>query len=348
MKYLVSEKELDAYQALNEPETYRSYFQAFWAQRDPTPAEPLNVRLAEHYRRLLVAERDYGHARIRIWQMNPDKIGELDYPPAYELNEEFNDKGLIYIRHGEPDDMISAVDGNMETRTVVDAGELGGEVNRSLDLLWVPIEKSFQQEWKPNESWRYYNPRMDFHFVLEGSGSNWRLTPLLPLEVGILENREHWGGTYAEMAREARVFQQKREEAAKPAWAPDPDTFLRTLALESIADQMAEDSREAVALALTTDRHTWPEEIDPLDVPFLAAAFRGNNGQTRLEIHYALPIGHITQQTPTDTDSLKVELGIALHDTSWRALTEHAQTLSFTTLSESVSVGIWLSHQPMR
>ncbi|MFB3133139.1 MAG: carboxypeptidase-like regulatory domain-containing protein, partial [Rhodothermales bacterium] len=99
VKYLVSEKELDAYQALNEPEAYRSYFQAFWARRDPTPAEPINVRLAEHYRRLLLAERDYGHAGLRIWHTNPDNVGDLDFPPAYALNEEFNDKGLIYIRY---------------------------------------------------------------------------------------------------------------------------------------------------------------------------------------------------------------------------------------------------------
>ena len=295
-----------------------------------SPSLPHNERMTEHYRRLLKAEQDYVYLGVQTKFTNPDKTGLLDYPAAYTLNELFNDKGLIYLRHGEPDDVLSAVGGDVQTRTAVDAGELGGEINRVMDRLWTPIERSFRQGWIPNESWRYHHPPMDFHFVVEGGGSNWRLTPYLPLDQKILESRTPWGGVYIEMAREAEVFQNQRDEAAQNVSerAANPNSYPRIQALETLANQMAAASRQAASQALTTDRHTWPEQIEPLDVPLLAAAFQGDDSQTRLEIHYALPTGFITRQTKTRADSLAVELGLAVHDTAWQPRFEQAQTVT--------------------
>ena len=107
---------------------------------------------------------------------------------------------------------------------------------------------------------------------------------------------------YAEMAREALVFQQQREEAAENVTSSEgfnPNLMPRFRALETIARRMAETSREDAVQGLATDRHTWPDETEPLDVPLLAAAFRGDDGQARLEIHYALPTGTITREIKT-------------------------------------------------
>lgn len=168
-KYLLEDDEWAAFQEVETAEGYRDFFRRFWARRDPMPSLALNLRIAEHYARLRRAERDYPFFGFKTWANSPDKLGELDFPRAYALNEEFNDRGVVFIRHGEPGDRVTAVGGASV----------------------------------PNESWRYYlDPPMDFHFVVDAmaSGDNWRLTP--NLERGaMLGSRATWGRPYLQAAQ---------------------------------------------------------------------------------------------------------------------------------------------------
>ncbi len=324
VKYLVGEEELAQYQALDEPGAYRDYLQTFWQQRDPAPSLPHNERMAEHYRRLLKAEQDFIYMGVQTTFTDPDKTRLLRYPAAYALNELFNDKGLIYLRHGEPDEVIVTVTPHSKSTGDLDkAAELPDDLDfRSIknapdSTTYLPWERSFGQGWKPNESWRYNQSGLDFHFVVEGGGSNWRLSPVFPLYEATVVDREHWGGAYADLS----VTMDRIRRGISPGGVAGRGVL-------SLADHIAEDSRKAAAQGLTTDRHTWPEEIKPLNVPLLAAAFRGDDGQTRLEIHYALPTGFITRKTKTSADTLAVELGLALHDAAWRPRFEQAQTIT--------------------
>ena len=167
-KYIIDDAELAAYRALETPEDYRQFFRALWASRNPLPAAETNPRLVEHYRRLREAERSYLHYGLRAWFNNPDKLGYLDHPEAYALNHQFNDKGLIYIRHGRPDERAVTVGGTSTS----------------------------------NESWRYYpQPGRDeliFHFTVDeqsGGGANWRLTPVIT-DRAILSDLVTWGNLY--------------------------------------------------------------------------------------------------------------------------------------------------------
>jgi len=167
-KYLVSELELQEFRPLVSPPEFNNFFRRFWTSRDPTPAADYNVRLAEHYRRLLLAEKDYLFDGFRTWFNNPDKLGYQKFPPMFYLNDRFNDRGLIYLRHGEPDEKVTSVG-----ETVV-------------------------------ESWRY-QPRVDapemiFHFVVDAnaSGNNWRLTPFVESRQ-FLEDRVNWGSAYSRL-----------------------------------------------------------------------------------------------------------------------------------------------------
>lgn len=167
VKYILTEEELFDYRQLQQPASWREFFRKLWSRRDPTPAAGLNVRLAEHYRRLNYAEQHYAFDGFRMHFNNPDKLNYLKYPASYALNQEFNDKGLIYLRHGPPDDTALNVGPN------------------SL----------------PNESWRYFktaaSEELVFHFVIDpgGIGNNWRLTPLLE-DPAMLEARLSWGTLY--------------------------------------------------------------------------------------------------------------------------------------------------------
>ena len=130
--------ELRAFDSL--PATVRpSWLRSFWEQRDLESLHPRGARLREHYRRIGVARE-----RFRI----------LSYPRQYELNElwinrdaEYDDRGLVYIRHGEPDTTVAAV------RTGA----------------------------CPNASWLYRRTdgNLIFHFVARQNPDDWRLVETL-------------------------------------------------------------------------------------------------------------------------------------------------------------------------
>jgi tetratricopeptide (TPR) repeat protein len=192
IKYIVTETELQEFRQLASPNELAAFFRRLLVSRDPTPAANFNVRLAEHYRRLLYVEKNYVYDGFRSWFNNPDKLRYLKFPPAYYLNDRFNDKGLIYIRHGEP---------NERTVTV-------------------------REEIPANESWRYgqteNTPEMIFHFVVDENavGSNWRLTPFL-YHPEFLADRVTWSPTYSRLLRgdPLELFSLQEELAQKSAEA---------------------------------------------------------------------------------------------------------------------------------
>lgn len=170
VKYILTDEEYNEYRLLNHAEAYKTFFRKMWSRRDPMPAAGVNARLAEHYRRLSYAEQHYAFDGVRSHFNSPDKLNYLAFPAAYRLNGEFNDKGLVYLRHGPPDDTAFNVSGS------------------SLS----------------NESWRYVKTQefdeLTFHFVVDvnATADNWRLTPILN-DPAMLEARLQWGPIYHRM-----------------------------------------------------------------------------------------------------------------------------------------------------
>ena len=146
-KYLVTNEEMLEYRSLNLVNEQREFFRAFWMKRNPNPGAAVNARLLEHYRRLVYAETWYEYYGVRLPITGPDIGHILDFPESYYLNEEFNDKGVVFLRHGEPDKMEHA-----------SAGTEG-------------------------ETWIYYATNqipdivVDFAVGEHASGQDWRLTP---------------------------------------------------------------------------------------------------------------------------------------------------------------------------
>ncbi|MCA9732806.1 MAG: GWxTD domain-containing protein [Deferribacteres bacterium] len=163
-KYIFTPEELAQFEQLSGAPAYRHFFQAFWRKRNPTPAAAENQRMTEHFRRFLVAEESYEYDGLRSWHNNPDKLNQLHFPAAYFLNEEFNDKGLIYIRHGEPRERVFTLGENVPT----------------------------------NESWRYKaadgKTNLFFHFF-SAPDNNWRLGPIIENK-RMLDDLAHWDPLY--------------------------------------------------------------------------------------------------------------------------------------------------------
>ncbi len=95
IKSIASPTELIAFEQIHDPEEYRKFFNVFWDRRNPMPAAPYNVRMAE---------QDYLFNGYRSWFRSMFTYDESHFPPTYLLSSDFTDQGIIFIRHGEPDD----------------------------------------------------------------------------------------------------------------------------------------------------------------------------------------------------------------------------------------------------
>lgn len=173
-KYILNDEEINRYLTLEAPEEFQAFFSGVIERRNPARSEAVDRRLAEHYRRLLQAETQYAFYESREAyrvgdNARADKMADNDFPMAYWLNGEFGDKGLIFIRHGRPADIV-------------------GSVSEGTPFI---------------ESWRYLGPKMDFHF--EGHANLASLIPTLPLDSDVLEARELWGGIYTRLASTVRL-----------------------------------------------------------------------------------------------------------------------------------------------
>ena len=138
LSYIATETELRAFDQANGP-ARAAYLHRFWAIRDAADMRNSGERLQEHYRRVFFARRSYPlFAPVRSRDLN----GRIAIAAP-----EWDDRGVIHIRHGEPDDRVQ-----MST--------LGVE---------------------PNESWRYARAEGDLvlHFVARHELDVYRLVESL-------------------------------------------------------------------------------------------------------------------------------------------------------------------------
>ncbi len=138
LAFVADSAELDSFAQL-QPAERATWLRSFWEGRDLDALQDRGTRLADHYERIGYARQNY-----RL----------LTYPRRYELNElwqnphaEYDDRGLMYIRHGMPDDTAAALR----------AGAC------------------------PNVSWLYRRAdgNLIFHFVARENPDDWRLVETL-------------------------------------------------------------------------------------------------------------------------------------------------------------------------
>jgi GWxTD domain-containing protein len=115
------------------------YLRTFWNERDKTELRADGERLREHYRRLFYARKNF-----QLTSLNR----HYDIVERYRSgSRDFDDRGIIYIRHGEPSSRASYAAPGLE----------------------------------PNESWRYSRPDGDliFHFMAREDVQDFKLVESL-------------------------------------------------------------------------------------------------------------------------------------------------------------------------
>jgi GWxTD domain-containing protein len=97
LKYILSKNELERIKRGSEEERERK-FREFWEQRDPTPNTVYNELMAEYYRRIDYAFKEFG---------------SQENPMGHE-----NDQGEVYIKYGPPNEKERIFPPNGKTREI--------------------------------------------------------------------------------------------------------------------------------------------------------------------------------------------------------------------------------------
>jgi tetratricopeptide (TPR) repeat protein len=95
---IASEWENERWNRLDE-DGRREWLEDFWTTRAALAGVSIDKRIGEHYRRLTIARQRYYNRRR--WGAPPYNALLLERPDL-----PFDDRGLIYVRHGEPFDVI--------------------------------------------------------------------------------------------------------------------------------------------------------------------------------------------------------------------------------------------------
>lgn len=100
LAFIADSVELAAFDA-RAGEARAAWLKGFWRDRDRASLRAEGTRLAEHYRRITEAERRFGLEVNRRYHHAWD---------SYRSGStRFDDRGIVYIRHGPPDDSVSTV-----------------------------------------------------------------------------------------------------------------------------------------------------------------------------------------------------------------------------------------------
>jgi len=140
LSYVADTAELAAFAGLRAPADRAAWLERFWMRRDVVEAREPGERLAEHFRRWFYAWRNFRLV---------SRHRHYDITEVYRSDQqEFDDRGIIYLRHGEPD------------RRAFFTGT--GTVGAGLE---------------PNESWLYRRPEgnLIFHFVSREDVQDYKL-----------------------------------------------------------------------------------------------------------------------------------------------------------------------------
>ncbi|MBI4552038.1 MAG: tetratricopeptide repeat protein [Candidatus Latescibacteria bacterium] len=259
LAYVASEDETERYARASEAER-AEVWRKFWASRDPDPATVVNERLVEHYRRVMYARENFSRGK---------------YP--------WDRRGDIYIRYGEPDDrqhFLARSDEEAESNyrptgnAKVDAIR---EMNRrfryrlKVDNVGVPWVLGEEPEQQPDEdNWR---PGGRGSFMLRAGRET----------QGLVYISESW--VYVPYNMEL-FFVDQLGLGSFDYPLPTHDTNV------AVAGRQATYHPQKIAetlIAKTPEGYQHDYGGLPLDFMFDAVTYKGQNGQTLVEVAYSVP-----------------------------------------------------------
>ncbi len=252
---VANDRERAAWAAADLP-ARKEWLKSFWNVRAASGGVTVAERMAEHYTRLALA-----HERFRRTSKRGAAPGGALVKQKYADDMlPFDDRGLILVRHGEPDEIVRTSD---------------------VDL-------------RPNESWVYRSgPRnILYNFVVLRDGTDYRLVDdvLLALDpstqgipadaaVKLLQDRQMYEPRYAALASQfGAITSMSRRHTMEGAMGNAAERRQR----------VAQDLREVALEALETDSDE-PDFTGEMPFYYDLYSFRGENNQTNVTVAAAIP-----------------------------------------------------------
>jgi tetratricopeptide (TPR) repeat protein len=286
------------------PDSLASWLRSFWARRDIADARRPGARLVEQIRRYQVASERYSLVSRRR---------AMD--PSYALRDttqaEFDDRGIIYMRHGEPHQRASYSEQGVE----------------------------------PNESWMYQRaaqPPLIFHFVARDEVRDFRLLDNLaavfgPGELVRLQSNLDartpavLANLYASRSRFSPIYDRLAQASAAS----------RTHLLADERNQL----RQMVHEGTTTDSWVlrYAAELRPVVASFLV---EGSGGNGELHVVFAIPAGRLQGAQSGGSLIYPIALRLIVHDGAARSVAS-LDTLRVFRSPQRLAEGSWLTEKVM-
>ena len=248
----------------------------FWGERDVEDARQPGARLVEQFRR-------YAYARANFRLTTRHRHYDITDVYRDSTQEEFDDRGVIYLRHGDPDDRARYSDEYVE----------------------------------PNETWVYRRPPpesdMVFHFVASGHVQDYKLVESLLDAYGfstavVFQSRQDvptalLGGLLNSRANISDLYQRLANQGSAGRGALLAEERRR--------------GRRAIATGTTTDSYVlrFAHDLKPIVSSFVLA---DSERQPVLHVVFALPAASLRSYEAPGGVGYPFEFRLIVYDSAYR------------------------------
>ncbi|MCY3872574.1 MAG: GWxTD domain-containing protein, partial [Gemmatimonadetes bacterium] len=328
IRIVASPEEIHAFNALPIEER-AAYIRAFWQRRDPTPATPENEWLVEHIRRIMYARRHFFSSR-GPWDRRGEIYIRYGHPAHWSRSDNVRfevDPEVVRVKErllmSLTDDARKELIANIQ-RIRTSVRQLGEEVDPGFegtvgltDFENVDYGSRVNARGSPSQ---IVHGRITSDMPLShrdaGIGTDHsRGYPLFPVDGD--KPWEYW--IYPEVNGGIEIVFTSLARGGDFDY-PIP-SFIRAEARDNAVIWNRRRPEDIVNRAVAREPSLFDLRRETLDFYADIADFCGEQGQTRLEIYYGLPVSEQPKTT-------QFERGLALFDTTWTPIFQKVEPLS--------------------
>ena len=281
LSWIADSSELAAFDGLATPDARQQWLEQFWTRRDVAEARDVGERLAEHSRRWFYARRNFRLV---------SRHRHYDITEVYRAKQvEFDDRGVIYLRHGEPD--------------------------KRAQFICQSLPDSDGDGCAANESWLYRRrgrPDLIFHFAARDDVQDFKLIESLadvlgfsravraasfsdPEIAALYQTRDQFGQLYSRVAHSQR--------AAGTELARDRQQGRRNIKIGTTSDSYLQ---------------RFDQSLDVVATAFVVGA--GTESGQVLHVVFAIPADRLDPQPAGDGVRYPLEFRVIVADSGDRVV----------------------------
>lgn len=304
--WVASDSERQAFDALPDASARSAWLLRFWEQRAAADARDPSERLAEHYRRWFYVMHNFRLV---------SRHRHYDITERYRADQDqVDDRGVIYMRHGEPDSRATYVQSDSV---------------------------------EPNESWLYRRPDGDliFHFVARKGGQDYKLVESLADAL-----TSGFNGALALQRRSGMGPIASGLFASRSTFNPVYTRLGDVLGSANVRGSLAEErdlGKSSIAIGTTTDSYR-----RNFDAPLETVASQFVVGDTGLKQHpggalhvvFAIPVDRLLPTTDSARTLYPISFRLYVTDSSG-AIARRIDTTRVFVSRHPLPSGAYLSGQ---